>query len=176
MKPFWEKIERFNSRLILPAIIVLLGIIIVELFFHRENHPLNLIVQILDYMVIAVFVIDLIFLAIKARSTSFFFRHYWLDILAIFPFNLVFTAVNQIFKTISATEQLALGQSIIHESLEAEKEVAGISKGSKIARTLRFIVRPIRIITKSKLFTRFEAKHHEARRKTYHKKHSQRKK
>ncbi len=164
MKPFWEKVEHFNARLILPAIIILLGIIVVELFFHSENPTLNLIVQILDYMVIAVFVIDLIFLAIKARSTSFFFRHYWLDILAIFPFNLVFTAVNQIFKTISATEQLALGQSILHEGLEVE------SRSSKFARTIRFIARPLRIITKSRLFTRFEAKHHEARKKTYRKK------
>lgn len=173
MNHFWEKIERFNSRLILPAIIVLLVIIIVELFFHSENPAFNLTVQVLDYLVITVFVIDLIFLAIKARSTSFFFKHYWLDILAIFPFNLVFTAVNQIFRTITVTEQLAFGQSIIHEGLEAEKE---ISKSSKIARTIRFIARPIRILTKSRLFTRFEAKHHEARKKTYHKKHSPQKK
>ena len=83
MHKFWEKVENYNSKLIPPAIVVLLGVIIFELFLHIENPTVQLVVHILDGFVIAVFVIDLIFLGIKAKSTKFFFRSYWLDVIAI---------------------------------------------------------------------------------------------
>ena len=94
MHDFWEKVEHYNAKLIQPALIVLLAVIIFELFIHVENHAIELIVKIADALVIAVFVIDLIFLAKKAKSVKFFFKNYWLDNLSwvssfrcIFRFN-----------------------------------------------------------------------------------------
>ncbi|MBI2146458.1 hypothetical protein HYU22_03900 [Candidatus Woesearchaeota archaeon] len=176
MKEVWEKIERFNSHLITPAIIVLLGIIIVELFVHPQNETVKIIIRVLDYLVIAVFVVDLTFLAIKARSTSFFFRHYWLDLLAIFPFSLLFSVVTRAYETVLAAERLALGQSIIHEGLEANKEIEALSKGNRAARIVRIASRLLRVIAKSRLFNMFSSKHQQARKKVFGKNDKSKKK
>ena len=72
MSSFWEKVEHYNSKLIAPALILLLAIIIYDLFIHSENHTLELIVKIADYMVIAVFVIDLIFCQACQERKSIF--------------------------------------------------------------------------------------------------------
>ena len=107
MNPFWEKVEKVNSKLIPPALILLLGVIIFELFLHIENHALELAIEIVDYFIIAVFVIDLIFLAIKAKDTKFFFKNYWLDILAIFPFVIFSRFIGGVFKLFATNRQEA---------------------------------------------------------------------
>lgn len=175
MRKFWEKVQHYNTKLIPIAIFVLLFIIIFELFLHIENHILELIIQISDYFVLAVFVIDIIFLAIHSKSIKFFFKNYWLDLLAIIPIVLVFTIVSYIYRAAIATSRLAIGQSILHESLETKKIIfaAGregkiVSSSSRVAKYLRIITRGIRVVAKSRLFTKFKAKHHLARRKFKH--------
>src|SRR3989338_2711495 len=92
-----EKIEHYNAKLITPALILLFAIIIFELFLHIENETVLTIVHILDYFVIAVFVIDLIFIARKVHDMRIFFKHYWLDLLAIFPFALFFRSIDRLY-------------------------------------------------------------------------------
>jgi len=180
MNEFWEKVEKVNRKLIPYAIVVLLGVIIYELFFHVEDHTINLVVEILDGIVIGIFVIDLIFLAIKSKSTKFFFRHYWLDLLAIFPFTLFFNTINRIYRLLVVSERLAVGQALVHEGLEARKGLSAFARGEKLAaestklvgegtrfvrfaRFFRIGVRLLRVITKSgilpKLYTYFKSKH-----------------
>jgi|APSaa5957512622_1039677.scaffolds.fasta_scaffold90731_1 hypothetical protein len=160
MHKFWEKLEHYNAKLIPPAIVILFGIIIFELFLHIENHTIETIVHVLDVFVIAVFVIDLTFLAIKAKGVKFFFKKYWLDILAIFPFTFVFGAVAKLYRGLQATQRLILGQAILHESLEARKGVQALARSGRIGRFIRIGARSIRVITKSRLFTKVKAKHH----------------
>lgn len=167
MKKFWEKVEHYNIKLIPYALVILLGIIVMELFVHSENHYVELAIEIGDYFVLVVFVIDLIFLAIKARSTSFFFKHYWLDLLAVFPFSLIFSGISRIYAGVAEAERLLIGQSILHEAVETEKIIA---KESKLLRIVRVMVRSLRLITKSRLFTQFHEKHHRARHKLFHQK------
>ncbi len=150
MHPFLEKVEHYNSKLIPFALVLLLGIIIFELFLHVENHTIELIVKIADALVIAVFVIDLIFLAKKARSMKFFFKNYWLDIIAVFPFVLFFKFAESIYRVAIATERLTLGQAILHETVEASKSTKLLTKSGKI---VRIGARILRLITKSRLFT-----------------------
>src|SRR3989338_10425576 len=96
MKPFWEKVEHYNSKLIPYALVVLLVVILVELFGEIEkNSPTHLLFQIIDWVILIIFAIDLIFLAIKAKTVSFFFKHYWIDLLAVFPFGLLFEFVSR---------------------------------------------------------------------------------
>src|SRR3989344_8113709 len=113
MPPFWEKIEHYNSRLIPFALVLLLGIIIFELFIHVENHGIELAVKIADTLVITVFIIDLLFLAKKAKSAKFFFKNYWLDIIAVFPFVLFFKLAESAYRVAIATERLTIGQAIL---------------------------------------------------------------
>lgn len=173
MHPFFEKIERVNSRLIPYAIALLLLVIIYEIFFHIENHALNLTVEIVDGMIIAIFVVDLIFLARKAKSVQFFFRNYWLDILAVLPFTLIFNLVNRVYRLLTVTEQLAIGQAVVHEGLEArkglgaflrEEKIAALFRGERLAKGVRIGARILRVVTKSRLFTHVHKKHHEAHR------------
>lgn len=160
-----EKVEHYNAKLIPFALVVLAAIIIYELFLHYENHTLELAVKILDGLVIAVFVIDLIFLAVRAKNARFFFRNFWLDILAIFPFSLFFEMVNALYRVVVATERIAIGQAIAHETLEVSKEARVLSKSGKAARVIKMIARLVRIVTKSHFFTRFHHQRHGRKRK-----------
>jgi len=156
MQEFWEKVERINHHLIFPAILILLVIIVLELFVHIENEKAVLIIEIADYLVVAVFVIDLIFLAIHAKSTKFFFKNYWLDVLAVFPFSLAFGLVGGIYRLFSVSEEtLTLGQALFHEGLETEKAV---SKLGKVSKWVKVGARTVRIFTKTRGFTHFHRK------------------
>ena len=151
-----EKTEHIISRLIPYALIVLTIIIILELGFHIENHTVHTILVTLDYIVIGIFVIDLIFIARKCNTAMYFFKNYWLDILAVFPFVLAFNLVNEFYRIFALTKQFKLGQSIIHESLEVRKGVAVAARTGKIARYIRIGARTLRIITKSKFLKIFK--------------------
>ena len=52
------------------------------------------------------------------------------------------------------TEQLAVGQALLHETVEVYREAKGLSKGGKIARFLRIAARILRVVTKSRLFAK----------------------
>lgn len=160
LPPFWEKLEQKNLRLIPYALIFLFLIIIYELFFHTENRALNLLVQILDTLIVIIFVIDLIFLARRAKNTIYFFKNYWLDILAIFPFALFFTLISRLYRALFETEKIIVGQALVHEGLEARKGFRFLFQseklGARAARFLRIGARVLRIITKSHLFQKFE--------------------
>ncbi|HLD01150.1 MAG TPA: hypothetical protein VJC39_05380 [Candidatus Nanoarchaeia archaeon] len=157
MHPFWKQVEENNSKLIGPALLILLVVIIVEIFVHTENETIKTIIHFLDYAVITIFTIDLIFLAIHSKNARFFFQRYWLDILAIFPFALVFNVVNQLYRVIVATERIAVTQAIVHETVEIGKEVSlAAREGSKAPKIIRLLARGMRLITKSHLFEKFQ--------------------
>lgn len=160
MHTFWEKIEHYNSKLIPFALVLLLGIIIFELFLHVENHTVELIVKIADALVITIFVVDLLFLAKRAKSAKFFFKNYWLDILAVFPFVLFFKLAESVYRVALATERLTLGQAILHETVEASKSAKVLAKSGKV---VRIGARILRVVSKSRLFSKV---HHERRKKS----------
>ncbi|MFH1683108.1 MAG: hypothetical protein ABIA37_04900 [Candidatus Woesearchaeota archaeon] len=157
---FWEKIEHYNAKLIPPAIIALLILITVELFFHSEDHTVQLIIHITDYLVLAVFIIDLIFLAIHARSVKFFFKSYWLDILAVLPLTPFFLLVDYLFRAVIFAGTITLGQSIMHETLELRKGFASLSRSQKFLKYIRMGLRSLRATTKSRLFTKMSHHRH----------------
>ena len=152
MKKFWEKVEHYNSKLITPALILLLGVIIFELFLHVENHTIELAVKMADWIIITIFVIDLIFLAKRSRNAKFFFKNYWLDIIAVFPFVIFFNVFNSLYKFVIATERIVVGQAIFHETVEASKGIKSLSRGEKLLRGVRIAARGLRVVTKSRLF------------------------
>ncbi len=175
MNQFWEKVEHTNEKLIPYAVVILAIVIIYEIFFHTDHELLNQIVEIVDFCVILVFVIDLIFLAIRAKSTTFFFKNYWLDILAVLPLGFLFRGIGLLFEGLSATREIILSQELLHEGLEARKEIALVARGERIAevatkagREVRIATRIARVISKTRLFKYFMGKdsqaHHNTRR------------
>ncbi len=156
LPPFWEKVEHFNSRLIPPAILALGVIIIAELFFHPESHFWQEVIHISDMIIIAIFVVDLGFIYYHVQNWKIFFKRFWLDILAVFPFILFFRAAGSVFRFFRIAEQFIIGQTLLHEGLEVRKAVAA-SRAQKLAKYLRLGARGIRIVTKSKFFQAFRS-------------------
>jgi uncharacterized membrane protein len=149
MNQLWEKVEKINTFLIPFAVIALLIILILELFFHPESETAHLIIEITDWIIVTIFVIDLIFLGIKAKSTRYFFKHYWLDIIAVLPFVLLFRFFSRFYLLVVGAEEFKLGQSILHESLEVGKVASKSEKLTKIGKGIRVGARLIRVATKS---------------------------
>ena len=168
MNKFWEKVEHYNAKLIPYAIVALMFVIVVELFFKDFAHHYHTPIAILDYVVIGVFVVDLIFLGIKAKSVKFFFKSYWLDLLAVFPLAIAFTIASRIWRAAAAAGQLGIGQAILHESLEARKGISALGRTQKAAKYIRIAARSLRVVTKSRLFKKL--KHHHDRHPHMHKK------
>jgi hypothetical protein len=157
LSPFLKKVEKVNHYLIFPAILILLGVIIFDIFFAESSATVRLIAEVLDYLVLVVFVIDLIFLALHARDTKFFFRNYWLDLLAVFPFSIFFGFVGGIYRLLAIPEEsLTLSQAIFHESLEVERVASEGEKVAKSGKYLKVGARVARVASKSHFFTRFE--------------------
>lgn len=155
LHPIFEKIEHYNSKLITPAIIVLLFIIAFELFIHTENHFIHSIVSYTDAVIVAIFVIELLFVAYRVRNVRIFFKKYWLDILAIFPF-ILFARFIRLF----AAAEFGVSQSLLHESLEITKgasESGKLAKLTKISKAIRIGARFLRILSKAKRFFRQKA-------------------
>jgi hypothetical protein len=86
----------------------------------------------IDNIIIAFFVIDLYFSFFKKAKLWTFFKHYFLDIIAVFPFGLFIRA-----ETVAAQEV----QGAIHIAGRAEQEFATIAKGDVVARELSRIER-----------------------------------
>ncbi|HLC81337.1 MAG TPA: hypothetical protein VJH68_01650 [Candidatus Nanoarchaeia archaeon] len=163
MKPatrkWWWYIEHYNSKLLPPALVILLFVILFELFVHVENKLLLTAVHLLDIFVIVIFIIDLVFLAIKTKNAQLFLKRYWLDILAVFPFVFAFRLFNVAYRSIFVTEQLAISQAVFHETLEVGKEVSREARivregteAGRFVRTSRVVARAARFVAKSRLF------------------------
>ncbi|MBU1111760.1 MAG: hypothetical protein ABIG93_05685 [archaeon] len=162
-KTFWEKVEHYNARLIPFALALLLIIVILELAYHNENHAYELSLMIADYLIIAIFVVDLIFIAKKCNTTMYFFKNYWLDILAVFPFMLFFNLINSIRAIFLLSREVGVGQAIFHETLEIRKGIAVASRTGKFAKFLKFGARMLRLLTKSRFGKKMN--HHKNREK-----------
>lgn len=155
MHPFLNTIEKFTSRLIPYAIGGLFVLILFEFFIPPEDTNLLLIIKIIDLVIIAIFVVHLLFLAWRARSAKSFFKEHWLDIVAIFPFEGMFKVVNGLSQFITATEEIKVTQAVFHETLEVSKEA---EHAAKAGRSLRIGTRIVRAFSKSKTVRKLKRK------------------
>jgi hypothetical protein len=146
MKRWMHKIEVIVDKAIPPCLILLLGVIVLDLGFHEfvEAHHLHPYILVADYFVIFVFVLDLIFKWQRTKHVPLFMRKYWLDILAVFPFFLLFRLFEGSAGAFSfvLSESTQTAQQLLHEGLEVEKEGARLlregekftKEGSRVAR------------------------------------------
>lgn len=162
VNPILRGINKIVDKIMPYTLILLIIIIVVDLFLNVTNTKVLFIIEILDYTVITIFVIDLFFLFIKSRDIIFFFKNYWLDIIAVFPFGLLFRTADNVLRIGSEAEKIFVGQKVLHEVAYAEKFVKFASKfeeASKIVRFLeefakffRFIPKSINYIKRHELF------------------------
>jgi len=155
MRPWLHKIEVIVDKLIPSLLVLLIAIIVIEFGFKEFAEKYPLVIEILDGFIIFVFVLDLIFKYLRIRNIPKFLRASWIDILAIFPFFLVFRLVEGIIGVITAGETITSTQKVVHVFVETEKELSGIikegevitkevSRADKLARFVRPIARMFR--------------------------------
>lgn len=134
MKRWLHKLEKIVDIIIPYCLILLIFIIVLELGFHDfiYEHGLLLPIEIADYFVIFIFVLDLIFKYIRVRNIRKFFRKYWLEIIAVFPFFLIFRLAELAFGLTEISEGVKTAQSITHSTTELEKEVAVFKEGERL--------------------------------------------
>lgn len=150
MQRLLRDLERIIDTLIWPALIVLLVIILIEIGFSDTAHHYHAQIVAADAIIILLFVVDLCFKWARTRKIKPFLKRYWLDILAVFPFFLIFRAFEGI--SILFGSALEIGentQKIIHESLELEKE------GSKVLREAEIIGKESTKLSRTTRFQRF---------------------
>lgn len=153
MKRGFKLIEWFVDQAIPYLLIVLLILIILEVFYHETAVKYHEVIEIADYAIITFFVADLGFKLYRVRNVPRFLKKYWLEIIAVFPFFLVFRLLERFAGLYFAAQDLVLPQKILHEGVEAEK----LAKEARLARESR-LVKLIRPIARSSRLLKFADK------------------
>tara|TARA_Y100000310_G_scaffold105664_2_gene104158 strand:- start:13540 stop:14118 length:579 start_codon:yes stop_codon:yes gene_type:complete len=133
---FYEKFELLIDRLIPWMILLLLIVIILEFFYHDFVHHYHLesYLKWADWLVVAVFICDLYFKFNRVKKIKDFLKHYWLDIIAVFPFILFFRFLDPIIGAFAKSgDKVKKGQTLLHEGLELEKAGTRAIKEAEIA-------------------------------------------
>ncbi|MBN2111949.1 ion transporter [Candidatus Woesearchaeota archaeon] len=170
MKEWMHKVELVVDKLIPPMLVALLFLIIIEIFFEEFAHTYEFWIVLADYIVISVFVLDVLFKYIRIKPFKKFLKESWLDIIAIFPFALLFRFVEGFFEIFALSEIVKESQSVLHEATHLEKEagkiVKEVERAGKVARTTRFarFIRPVarapRFVKAFAFYEKPTGKHH----------------
>jgi hypothetical protein len=135
MKPWLHKVEVIVDKLIPYLVLVLLFLILGEFFYKTFLEKYGFFVILADYVILTSFFVDLCFKYYRVRNFKVFLKKYWLDIIAVFPFFLLFRVAEEIYTIFRVSEEVSQGQKIVHTGVEVEKLV----KEEKIVRELRAI-------------------------------------
>ena len=148
MHVLFEKLETLVDRLIPPALILVLLIIVMELLFPETAHHYDEHLNMADSFVILIFATDLSFKLNRAKTWEGFLRDYWLEIIAIMPLFFVFRMIELVFVTRTAE----VGQDAVHLGTRTERVVAAF-RSPEAARSARF-GRFIRAFSRSPRFAK----------------------
>ena len=115
------KFEVFIDRIIPYLVIILLLVIIAEFAFTKFMARYEPLVNIFDSFIIITFIFDLSFKYKRLENKRDFLRKYWLEIIAVFPFYLLFRAAEELVVVFRASELVQQSQLILHEGIELGK-------------------------------------------------------
>jgi len=136
MKKVLNKIEIIVDRTIPYALILLFGVIITELFFPSFAEHYHIQITTLDWIIIGIFIVDLIFKFWRTKHVPEFLRRYWLEIIAVFPAFIFVRLIEEFVIIANLEEALLLSQ----EGIEVGERV-GI-RANRVHYFSRFI-RPL---------------------------------
>lgn len=128
MEQSFRRAEKLIDRIIPWLVIILLFVIIAEFAWGEALEHYEHYIEIFDLFVVMVFAADLVFKYMENERFTSFLKKCWLDILAIFPFSLIFRAVSWFAGTMHIAQTISEGQRILHETIEIEKEGAMIAE------------------------------------------------
>ena len=160
MHPFIKKIEHLTDRVI-PYLLILLAIILtLEFGFKTKAEEYYTYIVIADVIIIFFFSLDLIFKYNRVRKFKPFIKRYWLDIIAVFPFFLLFRLIEEALLFFRVSQEVSEGQKFLHLGVEAEK----IAKEERALRELSALQKESRVfmeieegtkLSRTRMFARF---------------------
>ncbi len=163
MKEWLRKLEVFIDKFIPYLLVLLIFVIVIELFFHNIAEEYRYHINLLDGLIVVVFLLDLYFKYQRTRNIPQFVGKYWLEILAVFPFYLLFRFVETTLGFLEISGAVKQGQNILHSGIEAEKEVTLIGKevgeaeklgvrAKALTRTFRTVSRTPRLVAAAQFY------------------------
>lgn len=155
-KKFPSNIERELSSVehlvdkVIPFLVVLIALLIIA-DFTMDIHKFEPWVTYADWLIVGFFVADLIFKWRHVRKVTKFLKLYWLDILAVFPFYLLFRAYVAIAEIVVAGERIKEAQQIAHEAVllretKLLKEAEIFTKEARLAREAELLGKEARFV------------------------------
>ncbi len=165
-RPFLQKaiieFEHFTDHII-PYLVIMLGIVLVLenpfwVLVHLSEYGPWL--TIFDYTIVFFFVVDLIFKWFRTRNLRKFFKLYWIDMVAVFPFYLGFRAYAEVAGFFRVGEEFAeSGQKLAHEAVllrEARtiREAEELAKQARLLREAEVLGVQARLAKEATLFSR----------------------
>lgn len=145
MKKWYKAIEVLIDRLVPFAVIFLLGILIIEFFFHEIADSYHTSISIIDYIILGIFTLDLIFKYLRIRKWKKFFKECWLDIIAIFPFFLIFRVFESFLIFTELPKEIRQFQLVLHTGSQITEESAKIIREAEEAGKISRVKAIIRI-------------------------------
>ncbi len=141
MQKRWHTLEIIVDRSIPYCLLLLLGIIVLEIFFPNFVKPYHSFVSMLDYLVILVFGIDLIFKYLRVHSIPIFLRKYWLEIIAVFPAFLVIRLFEEFVRVANLERSVLVAQDTLEVSEHAATKASRVHYFGKFMQPLARIPR-----------------------------------
>lgn len=139
MKSWLHTVELFVDAIIPFVLAVLIFVIAIEIYFVQIKNKYSFWFDAFDIFVITIFLLDLFFKYERVRNMKNFIKEYWADIIAVFPFFIIFRFL-EIFRL---AELIEGPQKVLHESIEIEREsqrlVREAEEVAKISRTEKFL-------------------------------------
>ncbi|MEK6906974.1 MAG: hypothetical protein AABW45_00425 [Nanoarchaeota archaeon] len=150
MKPWLHELEFLADKSIPYLVLVLLILIVLDIFYHEKTIPYENQILILDYFIVLVFIIDLSFKYYRVRNAKTFLKKYWIDIIAVFPFFLMFRLVEEILILTSISQSLTESQKVLHSGVEIGRISREVSEEARVLREIQEASR----LERTTMFTR----------------------
>ena len=151
-KKWYSFLEIATDRIVPFAVIALLIVIILEFFFAEIAEAYHTAISIADYSIVGIFILDLIFKYLRIKKFKNFLKECWLDIIAVFPFFLIFRVFESFLILAELPKELRQAQLLLHEGLVVSEESSKIIKeaeqAGKISR-VKTIIRMFRAVEDS---------------------------
>lgn len=150
---FWKKVEHFVDKAIPYLILILLVIVIMDVFYKETAAKYHAQILVFDYIILIFFVADLIFKWFRVRNVAKFFKLYWLDVVAVFPFVLVLRMFEEIL--LISEGSIATLRNLFHAGVIVEEEVLIGEEAGRIAKEAEIIAKEAELVAKEGRIARF---------------------
>lgn len=144
-----HKIEHAIDASVPYLLVALLIITSIDIFYAEMAEQYASQIELIDEIIISLFIIDLAFKYRRARSVPKFLKSHWIDIIAVIPFYMIFRLVDEF---ILVSEVVKEGQQTLHIAEGVEKEAAVAARDAKeikvVARSEKML-REVRILSRA---------------------------